>query len=337
MILDSSIYYNYDRVFSYNSLLNIIIGERGVGKSYGLKKHCIKNFLKTGHQFIYLRRYETEIKKLMKRDKFFEDIKNDDELKHLDLKCSGNTFLVNGKVAGYSIPLSKSSTYKSDPFPKVGIIMFDEFLINNNTYHYLENEPIQLMEFIETIGRLRDIKIFLLGNNTTIVNPYFDYFNITLPYNSDIKTFKDGLILVQYIKNEKYRRAKKESKFGKLVTGTRYGDYAIDNKSLLDNDLFKDKKSSNSKYFCTINVNNTLYGVWNDYTSSKMYINKQVDSNCPIVLAFNFKDHNEKTILLTSKSVFYKNIYLHYSRGLLYFDSDKTKYDITKIILKIKK
>lgn len=117
MILDSSIYYNYDRVFSYNSLLNIIIGERGVGKSYGLKKHCIKNFLKTGHQFIYLRRYETEIKKLMKRDKFFEDIKNDEELKHLDLKCSGNTFLVNGKVAGYSIPLSKSSTYKSDPFP----------------------------------------------------------------------------------------------------------------------------------------------------------------------------------------------------------------------------
>ena len=85
------------------------------------------------------------------------------------------------------------------------LLTFDEFLINNNTYHYLENEPIQLMEFIETVGRLRDIKVWMLGNNTTIVNPYFDYFGVSVPYNSDIKTYKNGLILINYIKNEKYR------------------------------------------------------------------------------------------------------------------------------------
>lgn len=335
--IDTSIFYNYDRVMSYNAMLNIIIGERGVGKSYGIKKHVIKRFIKTGEQFIYVRRYETEIKKLLRNNKFFEDICNDPELSMFTLTCNGNRLLVNGKVAGYAIPLSKSSTYKSDPFPKVSNIIFDEFLINNNTYHYLENEPVQLMEFIETIGRLRDIKIFMLGNNTTIVNPYFAYFKINVPYNSEIKTYKDGLILVNYIKNEKYREVKKSTRFGKLVSGTRYGDYAIDNKSLLDNDNFKAKKTANSKYFCTLIVNNNEYGVWLDYSTTFMYINNKVDISCPINLAFNFKDHSEKTILLTSKSVFFKNIYNHYSRGILFFDNDTTKSDITSVILKIRK
>lgn len=337
MKIDKSIYYSYNRVMSYDAFLNIIIGERGVGKSYGIKKFYINRFLKTGRQFIYLRRYETELKKLLRNDKFFEDLKTDEDFSLVKFGVSGNKLLVNGKVAGYAIPLSKSSTYKSDPFPNVDGIIFDEFLINNNTYHYLENEPIQLMEFIETVGRLRDIKVWMLGNNTTIVNPYFDYFGVSVPYNSDIKTYKNGLILINYIKNEKYREVKKQSKFGKLIEGTRYGDYAIDNKSLLDNDLFRGKKTPEAKYFCTLSVNNFQYGVWIDHNTFNMYINKQIDSACPINLAFNFKDHNEKTILLSSKSVFYKNIYLHYTRGQLYFDTEKTKADVLKVILKLKK
>ena len=41
-----NIYYNYDKILSYNALLNFIIGERGVGKSYGAKLYVAKNFIK---------------------------------------------------------------------------------------------------------------------------------------------------------------------------------------------------------------------------------------------------------------------------------------------------
>ena len=95
---------------------------------------------------------------------------------------------------------------------------------------------------IETIARMRDVKIFMLGNAVTQFNPYFMFFNLTLPYNNDIKTFKDGLILVQYMNNEEYRKTKKESKFGKLVSGTEYEDYAINNSFRLENNDFISKK-----------------------------------------------------------------------------------------------
>lgn len=51
----------------------------------------------------------------------------------------------------------------------------------------------------------------------TFTNPYFIYLDLSLPFGNDIKLFKDNLILVQYMKNEQYRQAKKSTKIGRLV------------------------------------------------------------------------------------------------------------------------
>ena len=56
----------------------------------------------------------------------------------------------------------------------------------------------------------------MLANAVTTTNPYFLYFDLHLPYNNDIITFKNGLILVQYMKNEEFRKAKRETKFRKI-------------------------------------------------------------------------------------------------------------------------
>ena len=327
-----NIWYSYDKVLSYHAMLNYIIGERGCGKSYGLKQYLLNRFKKKNRQFIYLRRYDTELKKSLKDNEFFKDIENDPMFIEDEFNVRGDKFYMNGKVCGYAIPLSKASIYKSVPFPNVDIIMYDEFLIDNATYHYLPDEPEKLLDFIETVGRLRDIQVFCLGNNISLVNPYFDYFNISLPYNSDIKTFKNGLILINYIKNEAYRKVKKESKFGNLIDGTKYGEYAIDNKSLKDNNNFIKKKNPKSKFFFNIIINNHTYGVWMDYNSNEMYISKMYNANHPVTITFNYKDHTENTIMLKSKSVFFQNLVKHYMNANLYFDNLQIKSDITTLI-----
>ena len=57
-------YYNYHKIISYNCPLNILIGERGVGKSYGAKEYVIKKYLKDKSEFLYLRRYDNELKSI---------------------------------------------------------------------------------------------------------------------------------------------------------------------------------------------------------------------------------------------------------------------------------
>ena len=70
------------------------------------------------------------------------------------------------------------------------------------------------LNLIETIARMRDIKVFMLANPANIyTNPYFLYFELSLPFNNDIKLFKDNLILLQYMKNEEKKKKKRKTKF----------------------------------------------------------------------------------------------------------------------------
>lgn len=139
-------------------------------------------------------------------------------LKKIICIINGYKFYCDDSICGYAMKLSTAQDLKSSNFNKVKTIIFDEFIIEEGQKkYYLKNEVFTFLNLLETIGRMRDIRVFLLANSVTITNPYFIYFDLKLPYNSDIVTYKNGLILVQYMKNEDYRKEKKKSKFGQLV------------------------------------------------------------------------------------------------------------------------
>lgn len=331
-------FYDFAKLVSYNALLNFVIGERGVGKTYGAIKFAIQNFLKSGHQFVYVRRYATELETSV--PKFFDALIENGEFKDHEFKIKRSkkltTFLIDGKECGYALPLSTAMVLKSTSFAKVKNIIFDEFIIDKGTYHYLKNEVENLLDLIETIGRLRDVRVFCLGNALTITNPYFIYFNLTLPYNSEFKTFKNGLIVVNYIKNEQYREVKKKSRFGQLIAGTEYGKYAIDNAFLRDNPTFIEKRPSWCTHFSVIILNGVSYGTWKDKRNSLIYVSRDYDPNNPCCFAFDNKSHDEHTMLLNARtSPWFKIVVDSYRMGLLRFESQQIKNEIMNKINKI--
>ena len=74
-------YWDIDRTLTHNALFYVITGTRGCGKSYGEKKYVIEQYLKKRSQFLYLRRYDNEIKEIFEKTKgqkdFFDDIKEE--------------------------------------------------------------------------------------------------------------------------------------------------------------------------------------------------------------------------------------------------------------------
>lgn len=328
--MNDEISFKLQKVLSYNCFLNIIIGERGVGKSYELKRYSANKFIKKNKKFAYIRRYKTELSKALKKGSepiFFNEISTRPEFKEHKFTNSNDTFYIDGKICGYAIPLSTSNILKSSQFNDVDTIIFDEFQVMKGVYHYLNNEVENFLELIETINRLRpNVKIFMLSNAISITSPYFTFFNLTLPYNSDIKTFKNNTILVHYIKNIEYRKLKKQSSFGKLVDGTKYGEYAIDNKFLQDNNCFIMKKSKNSKLFFTLKIDTHFYGVWKDFQNECIFISSKTNINYPIKLALTNESHDNNTIYIKSKvNVFFKSLQNHYECGKLYFENQSIK------------
>lgn len=334
-----SIYYNYDKLFSYNFLIAFVIGERGCGKTFGAKVAVLKKFLKTGEQFIYLRRYKTELDTSLAT--FWNDLQGNGYYTDLELKVKKSKMLTeftcNGKVCGYAVPLSTANILKSTAFPKVSTIVFDEFLLDDSgTYRYLKNEVTMLLDVIETVGRLRDIKVILLGNALGVhASPYFAYWNLELPYDdSEFRTFKDGAILVNYIKNLEYREAKKKSRFGKLIDGTEYGKYAIDNHVLRENNSFIAKRPEKSNFFGVLIINGVNIGLWNG-KDGYLYMSEKYDPNTYCKFALDYNDHTEQTVFTSVR----ENVYMHmcirgYKQGWLRFENQKIKAIATSVLNK---
>ena len=338
---DSSVFWDYKNTLTYNALLNFIVGNRGGGKSYGAKKFVINRFLKHGEQFIYLRRYKSELKK---KSTFFNDIS--EEFPETEFQIKGFEAKINKETAGYFMALTTSKLEKSVAFPKVTTIIFDEFIIDKKGIHsYIRNEISYFLDLIETVARSRDnVRVLLLANSITVTNPYFLYFNVQPPKtaknnnknkkNSLIRFYPDRSILIELVQNEEFIKLKKQTRFGKLIDGTEYGDYAIENQFTSDNYNFIEKKSGRCYCIFSFSYNNQAYGVWKliENDKEKIYISNDYD-NKRQMFALTVKDMEIDRVLFTNlKKTAFVIIERALKYGFLYFEDINIKNTMMEIL-----
>ena len=332
--MNNKMWYSYDRICGFNAIFNFIISERGCGKTYGGLKMVIKDFIKNGNEFVYLRRYKSELNKAV--PKLFDALIRNNEFPDYDFKIEANKFFIRAKEEagdnkawikiGEAVALSTASILKSSDFSGVKTIIYDEFLLSTGIFHYLKNEVETVLDVVETIGRLRDVRVFFLGNAISVTNPYFAYFDLSLPYNSEFKTFKDGLIVVNYAKNPAYREKKHQSKFGRLIEGTNFASYAIDNAWLNDETGFIGKKLEGSRNFSVLVIDGKKYGVWKCKTDGRLYISNDYDPKNPCIFSFDIKDHKEDNVLVSAKrSPWFRAVIDEYKLGNVWFEDVNIK------------
>jgi hypothetical protein len=330
------LWYDLNKTLTYNSLFNIVIGNRGCGKTYGAKKRAIKLFLEKGYQFVYLRRYETELIEV--QENLFNDIIVNGEFKDHYIEYKSGCYFIDGKLAGYAMALTKAHYYKSASFPLVQFIIYDECIIDDSgTARYLKNEVRKFLDFYETIARMREnVIVFFLANALSIVNPYTLFWDLSLPYNSNIA--RKGEVLLQLVQDVDFIEAKKKTRFGKLIAGTEYADYSIENKFLLDNDKFLCKKSAKSRYYFTFRYDGEPYGVWVDYSIGKFFVSRDIDHNFKIIYTVTLDDHSPNDMLIKSmtKATHFKLFLDNYKTGNVYFENIRVKnvvYNMIKLCI----
>ena len=241
--MDKSLYYNPNKLLSYNRILNFIIGARGIGKTYGYKKFCINRFLKHGEQFIYLKRYKTDVKGV---EQFFDTVSQD--FPESTFKVKGRELYIDDKLAGWVMPLSSWQSVKSREFPNVCTILYDEFLLEKSSKQsYMQDEPKALLNFMDTVIRNRDnARCICMSNAVSVVNPFFLYFNLIPNIDKRYNAYES--IVVEIPDSVDFTEERKKTKFGKLIDGTDYGDFSLGNEFVNDSQVFIEKRSKESKY-----------------------------------------------------------------------------------------
>ena len=290
-------WYDKSQLLSHNKILNMVLSNRGGGKTFNMTRWAIDDFKKTGSQCAWVRRYQTEIDEMLLNGKFFDAVREyypDDEL-----KIDGNLGYINGEVAIYFIALSTSRQLKSNNYPFVNKIIFDEFIIDKGRITYIKNEVEVFLDLYETIARTRDnVRAVLLANSVTIVNPYFLFFNVKP--NTNKRFTVSGQVCIELFTDADFVDAKKKSRFGQLISGTRYADYAIDNKWLMDNETFIEPKTPKAEFMLSLKYNGIVYGFWVDYKVGLIFVNRQYDPSSYNQYCLQKDDHDPNLLLIKS-------------------------------------
>lgn len=181
-------YWNSKRIDSVNARYNIIVGERSNGKTTNILEKILRNFIKTGERGAILRRYEMEIaghrgasvwNAIVDRGLVTE--LTDGEWDFIEYRSRAYYFakyedngdkIVHREPFCFIFALSQTMRDKSNSYPNVTTIAFDEFMTRGE---YLKDEFFLFQNMISTIVREKaDAKVYMLGNTVTIYCPYFE-------------------------------------------------------------------------------------------------------------------------------------------------------------------
>lgn len=301
-------YYNFDRLFSYNGTFNIVPGGRGIGKTYGAQKHAIKNAITKGEQFIYLRRYKTEM--TAARNTFFAAVEV--EFPKHDFRVIGNSAQMAPistrdekkrvwATIGYFATLSTAQTLKSVAFPKVTLIIFDEFIIEKGALHYLPDEAKVFNNFYNTVDRGQDkTRVLFLANTVSIDNPYFLEYGILPKPGEEWITKADGFIVCHLPNSKAFADSIYQTKFGKFIQGTDYADYAVGNQFADNHDGLIQLKDGNARYQYTLETKKGSFSVWMDFASGEYYIQSKLPKSQDIFTLVAANMSTDKVLLTLS-------------------------------------
>lgn len=272
-------YYSLDSLKGYeDSQYFMIFGERGNGKSFSVARMAIDKFFEQGEEFVIVKRYEDDIKTRIASTMLCDHYEYIEEKYGMKVKFYGGKWLAyecekSGKLAecitmGYALSISTVDKVKGSQFPRVGTIIFEEFMSMSSDY--LTNEVNLFLNLVSTVVRDRiNTKIYILGNAISKTSPYSDELGIKLHRMkkgeiiqrkfSDKKGFSTTITIQRCENVNVFDNADNTNKvvfnlFGDKGTGSMItsGDFETGNFHLHVNDVTFDENIKKVKKECNI-------------------------------------------------------------------------------------
>lgn len=332
-------YYEIRDILAHNAFINLIVGMRGVGKTTSAASWCVDDYEKWSHQrpseFVWIRRFKSELKG-EDLQKFFDNLKTQEKYKDYEFEVSGKVAKMRKKGQekwrkfGYFMALTEAITKKGIPYPNVNKVIFDEFIIDKDKQRhrqYLPNECKEFLDIVSTIVRdddSRNLRCILMANAGDIVNPYFLFWNFT-DFDREITKKQGGEVLLHYVDNAGFRDHMKETRFGKLIAGTSYEAFAVNNEFVEASTEFIGTKPSHARWSFGFKVRGETFGVWHDPNEGLWYIDNKTPKRPKPMYALTNKDHRPNLVMLQQSSLLRKKLLEFYTYGYLFFNSVQTR------------
>ena len=167
---------NWDYIVNQQSAFCMVVGARGVGKTYGLMKYLLEH----DRPFIYLRRLKSQLDQCVTADgNPFKKLNTDTGRNIIPKRTAGGVlFMDNDRIIAVGVALSTVANVRGFDYSNYDCIVFDEAIASDGE-RPIAHEFNAFLNFYETVNRNRElsgdqpVQAFLLGNANRLTNPYY--------------------------------------------------------------------------------------------------------------------------------------------------------------------
>ena len=292
-------FYNWQDTFSRQTGTNgefcIVIGARGIGKTFGLRKQCVKDFLKDGSRFCEVSRNAAELPFIM--NGYFDKLQAEGFFTEYEFKCEKQAAWIRRapfdeednpewEIIGYFVSLTQFQRDKKRTFANVKRIIFDEAILDRKDKHhrYLANEFSIFANVVSTLlrevpGKPTKGKCYLLGNAADVTAPYLFNLGIKRAPEFGYSYHNNKHTLLHYVEASDARERELNTLVGRMLAGSDEAKTMFNNEFLNAHDEFIADKTSNAKFVYGIKYNKIIFGIWLDYKDGIFYVTEKVPAN----------------------------------------------------------
>lgn len=310
-------YYDWNKTLSYDADVTMVVGARGIGKTYGLRLQFIRDWIKDGSRFAEIVRHKNELSDFSAT--YFNRIEENNEFPDFVFKTSPRHAYIaykpknkddkpQWKLIGYFGALTEAQAMKKRTYSKVKRILLDEAVIDKrlDRYHnYLPNEFGILANILDSISRERSeteynkrCRVYLLGNACDLLNVYFAAYGVNKEPKEGYSWHKNKTMLLHYVKNAEYAKAKtNDTVAGRMLANTADELVASANEFLRANNDYVFKKPKHAKFYFGLVYNDKKFGVWADYKEGYYYVTEKIPKNASPIYALSASDNKVNYIM----------------------------------------
>lgn len=341
-LLNNVNWFNPQELLSYNKLINFVVGVRGGGKTFNSLVFVVNRFLKSGEQFIYLRRTVEELKDSVPT--LLDDVLKHGYFSDHEFKTTKKGIYCDGKLMGLPRALSTSMTRKSIALPNVQWILFEEFMLDEKLSRYLgtgSDEVFIFDNFYETVARMKGldgkpVRVIFISNAFSTVNIYFQEFKVKLPKSPPFKryyTFDNVAVCIWTDKG--FIQAKQNDPYFQLRQGSEFTQHAFDNAFILDTDKFLKHKTNESEYSFSIDFQKNRYSVWVDFNQGAFFVStKGGNATKNTTISFTLEDDsiNNVGIRRVRTTPIMKEFRKAFDENRVFYDKLETYHNLREVL-----
>lgn len=315
----------------------IVIGGKGIGKTFGLRKQCVDDFIKHGCRFVELCRTKDECKAVMVG--YFDRLqdcgyfteyvfKTEKNAGYVALKPVDESDKPNWKLCCYFVALTVFQREKKRTYSNVKRVIFDEAIIDaKDRYHrYLPNEFFILANILDSIFREQPndkpiYRVYLLGNSCNLVNPYLQHLGVNTVPKYGYSFYNNKNTLLHYVEPTDAAEREQNTLVGRMLTGTAESEMVFGNKFEVGNESDIAQKPSNAKFAYGLRYLSREFGIWHDLKNGYIYVTDKIPKGSKNTYALTKRDKTLDYALIQRNSNLMKALAnIAWADGLRYQD-----------------